>query len=190
MNVSHSHTGNSKYLLVFSLLVLILTVSLDQVTKNIITSTIPLGQSIPTTGLFRLTHVTNTGSAFGLFTNQTTLLTFASILGVGVLLLFHYSHQIRTLFVHVCLGLQLGGAVGNLCDRIILGHVIDFIDVGIWPIFNIADSAIVIGLLGLMLTLIFAKSKKEGIQVCEKETSVVQRIVQISQESDEKRSNE
>lgn len=190
MNVSYSQTNHSKYLFVFSLSILILTISLDQITKNIITSMIPLGQSMPTTGFFRLTHVTNTGSAFGLFTDQTTMLTLASFVGIGVLLLFHYSHQIRTVFVHVCLGLQLGGAAGNLYDRIILGHVIDFIDVGIWPVFNIADSAIVVGLLGLMLALMFSRPTKDCSQIFEQKTSVEQLFIRLSPESDEERSND
>ena len=190
MSVSQSQTNHPKHLFVFSLLVLILTISLDQITKNIIISMIQPGQSIPTTGFFRLTYVTNTRSAFGLFTDQTTMLTFASMLGIGVLLLFHYSHQVRTIFVHACLGLQLGGAVGNLYDRIVLGYVIDFIDVGIWPVFNIADSAIVIGLLGLMLALMFSKSPRTIHQVREDNTSMEQEIVQIFTENDGKQSND
>jgi signal peptidase II len=79
------------------------------------------------------------------------------VVGIMVLILFHKSHDIRTKFVYLCLGLQIGGAIGNLLDRLLLGYVVDFIDIGIWPVFNIADSSIVIGLLGLGWSLIFHK---------------------------------
>jgi signal peptidase II len=138
-----------------SLLTTCFVIVLDQASKYTVYLTMAIGQSIPEQGLLRLTYVTNTGSAFGLFTNQTTLLSLGSIVGIVILILFHKSHDMRTGLVYLCLGLQIGGAIGNLLDRLILGHVIDFIDVGMWPVFNLADSSILIGLSGLAWSLFF-----------------------------------
>ena len=124
--------------------------ALDQVTKYAVAHTLSLGESVPDRGFFRITYTYNTGSAFGLFTGQNTFLILASFLGVGVLTWFYRSHPNPGLLLRFSLGLQLGGALGNLSDRLILGRVTDFIDVGRWPIFNVADSAIVVGIFLLM----------------------------------------
>ncbi len=129
----------------------------DQATKGLVTRTMSPGQSIPDEGIVRATYVVNSGSAFGLFPDQTLLLTFASLVGIGVLLYFYRTHPVESLMLRLSLGLMLGGAMGNLIDRVRLGHVVDFIDVGAWPVFNIADSSIVVGLIGLMWTVASAK---------------------------------
>lgn len=140
-----------------ALVVLILTLMADQATKGLVTRTMSPGQSIPDEGILRATYVVNSGSAFGLFPDQTLLLTFASLVGIGVLLYFYRTHPVDSLMLRLSLGLMLGGAMGNLIDRVRLGHVVDFIDVGAWPVFNLADSAIVVGLIGLMWTVASAK---------------------------------
>ena len=122
------------------------TFLIDQLTKGWVRSNMLLGESIPEEGLFRITRTFNTGSAFGLFPNQTTLLMLASILGIGVLVLILRKERIPGVWLRTSLGLQLGGAAGNLVDRITLGRVTDFIDIGIWPVFNLADSSIMVGL--------------------------------------------
>ncbi|MFH1559843.1 MAG: signal peptidase II [Chloroflexota bacterium] len=140
-------------------IILIATLMADQVTKWLVGLTMSPGQSVPDSGLFRFTYVTNTGSAFGLFPNQTTFLILASFVGIGVLLVFYRTHPINSTILHMSLGLQLGGAIGNLVDRVRLGYVVDFIDVGAWPVFNLADSAIVVGLVGLMWVLASTRDK-------------------------------
>lgn len=135
------------------LVTLVAALMADQVTKGLIWLTMSPTQSVPDSGLFRLTYVTNTGSAFGLFPNQTMFLVLASFVGIGVLLVFYRTHPANNVMLQVSLGLQLGGAMGNLVDRVRLGYVVDFIDVGAWPVFNLADSAIVVGLMGLLWTL-------------------------------------
>lgn len=126
----------------------------DQLSKQLVHRYMALGESVPAEGFLRLTYVTNTGGAFGLFTDQTLFLTGASFVGIGVLLLFYRTHPWPGRLVRLSLGLLLGGAVGNLIDRLRSGEVIDFIDVGWWPVFNLADSSIVLGitlLIGLFL---------------------------------------
>lgn len=124
--------------------------TLDQITKLAVVRWMEFGQSIPETGFFRLTHVTNTGSAFGLFPNQSLALIVASFFAIGILLVFYGSRARHNVWVRLSIGLQLGGAVGNLTDRVLRGAVVDFVDVGPWPVFNVADSAIVVGLILLL----------------------------------------
>ena len=141
----------------FSLTALLVVVA-DQLSKTWIRSNLVVGQSLPETGFFRLTHIHNTGAAFGLFRDQSFILTIVALVGIVVLLLY-------ALFIYrrfpildnrlgkSALGLVLGGTVGNLIDRIRLGYVTDFIDVGVWPAFNIADSVIVVGAIILAYSL-------------------------------------
>jgi signal peptidase II len=127
-------------------LVIALVFALDQISKAWVRNHLISGGSIPAEGFIRITHVANTGSAFGLFPNQTTLLMLGSVLGIGIILLFYRKQPIPGVWLRASLGLQLGGAAGNLADRITLGSVTDFIDVGAWPIFNLADSSIMLGI--------------------------------------------
>ena len=103
----------------------------------------------------RLTYVENRGAAFGLLQDQTAFFVFVGLVVVGVIAA-SYRYLPRSGFrLHLALGLQLGGAIGNLIDRIRQGYVVDFIDFGYrsnwWPVFNVADSAIVIGVVLLAL---------------------------------------
>jgi len=131
-------------------LIALLVVALDQLTKIWIRSNLAIGQSLPETGFFRLTYVHNTGAAFGLFQDQSVPLTIVASIGVVVLLvyaLFIYRRfpRLDSRLGKPALGLILGGTVGNLVDRLRFGYVTDFIDIGIWPAFNLADSAVVVG---------------------------------------------
>ena len=130
----------------------------DQLTKRIVTQNLALGESWPAEGFFRITRVANTGSAFGLFGGHNVPLAVASILGVAVILWFLRSSG-ESLVVRTSLGLMLAGAIGNLIDRISLGYVTDFIDVGPWYIFNVADSAIVSGVAALVLAALVSRGQ-------------------------------
>ncbi|MBI4199276.1 MAG: signal peptidase II [Chloroflexi bacterium] len=142
--------------------VLIATFAIDQVTKRLVRDNLPPDGSIPAEGLFRITHTTNTGMAFGLFPGQNTLLVFASLIGIGILLVFFRNQPISPVWLRASLGLQLGGAAGNLADRLTLGTVVDFIDVGVWPVFNLADSSIVVGL--VILAWFLLRPSAEGLR--------------------------
>ena len=120
---------------------------LDQLTKFLVRAYLPFGSSYPATGFFRFTHAENTGSAFGLFQGHNTPLIVISFVGIFVLAMIYQSQPRPTNLLRLSLGLQIGGALGNLVDRFRLGAVTDFIDVGPWPIFNLADSSIICGLL-------------------------------------------
>lgn len=153
---------------VFFLTALLVVVA-DQLSKRWIRSNLEDGQSLPATGLFRLTHVHNTGLAFGLFQDHSFPLTIVALIGIGVILLFvlfiyHRFPFLDSRLGKLALGLVLGGTIGNLIDRLRLGYVTDFIDIGIWPAFNIADSAIVIGVIIFAYSLCFpARTKKTDL---------------------------
>ncbi len=133
----------------------------DQFTKFLVREFLPIrGTSFPRDGFFRFTHTHNTGSAFGIFQDQNTALIVASMVGIIVLLMIFHSQRRPGPLLRLSIGLQLGGAAGNLLDRFLLGHVTDFLDVGAWPVFNIADSSIVTGL--VLLGWLFLVQERAG----------------------------
>jgi signal peptidase II len=132
-------------------------VAADQLTKLWIRSNLAYGQSVPEDGLVRLTHVQNTGAAFGILANQSFLLLVTAIVGIAALLLFYRYPGFNIPALQGALGLVLGGAGGNLIDRLRFGYVTDFIDLQVWPVFNLADSAIVGGIGFLALFLLIRK---------------------------------
>lgn len=136
----------------------------DQLTKFAIKGTMRLGESWPSEGLIRITHGANTGTAFGLLPNQTLFLIFASIIAIGFLVYFYRAYALPRPILRLAIGLQLGGAFGNLFDRVAFGAVTDFIDVGWWPIFNIADSSICVGMATLIIVLLLFDQKAEKIE--------------------------
>ena len=118
---------------------------LDQLTKFIVTKSLILNQQISVIkGIFSLTLVHNRGAAFGMLQNQTPLLIVTSLFAI-YLIYSNLKANNHGKIYSLALGLILAGAVGNLIDRLFLGYVIDFLDFRIWPVFNLADSAITIG---------------------------------------------
>jgi len=146
----------------------LLVVILDQVSKSAITGSMHLFESIPIMPFFKLTYVHNTGAAFSFLSEAggwqrwffaALALVISGIIAVWLARLKHH----ETLLA-VALSLVLGGAIGNLIDRLVYGYVIDFLDVYYqtwhWPAFNIADSAITLGVI-LMLVESFGLGKPE-----------------------------
>ncbi len=126
----------------------------DQISKNWVLSHLQAGKTIPVIkGIFHLSFVQNTGIAFGLFQNANLFFLITSfIIMLGVIYtLLHTGKDEKKL--HVLLGMVLGGAMGNIVDRIFLGYVVDFLDFRIWPVFNVADSAITLAIIGLIVVL-------------------------------------
>ena len=105
-------------------------------------------------GALHLTYVQNTGSAFGLFKGLHTLFIVLSLLVCGWIIREFLARPATAPLTWWGLALVLGGAVGNLIDRVRVGYVIDFIDVRVWPVFNVADSAISIGIALLFLDML------------------------------------
>jgi len=150
---------------VFFLIALSVVVG-DQLSKGWIRSNLAVGESLPEGGFFRLTHIHNTGASFGLFREYSFQLTIVGF--VGIALVFVYAFFISRRFPllnnmisKAALGSILGGIVGNLIDRLHFGYITDFIGVGIWPPFNVADSAIVTGAVifaGFLIYQIYSQS--------------------------------
>lgn len=137
---------------------------LDQSTKSIIIAWLDWGESWPAEGFLRFTHARNTGTAFSLFQGHSNILSFVAIIAVAVLLWVYATTGAKSFILRLALGLQLGGALGNLFDRLQQGYVTDFLDVGWWPIFNVADSAISIGMV-LMVWYFFTAKDEEPAAV-------------------------
>jgi signal peptidase II len=131
------------------LAIAILVLALDQLTKWWVSSALPEGGWwSPLPGLwriFRITHITNSGAAFGIFPNQGNFFILVAVVVALAIVLFYRHLPTGEWLVRLSLGLQLGGAIGNLIDRVHYGYVVDFVDIGFWPIFNIADMSIVAG---------------------------------------------
>lgn len=124
---------------------------IDQLTKYEVRQQIPLGASLPLIDNFiSLTHTTNTGASFSLFTNYSFVL--GILAGIVIVSILAFYKKIPTLY-RIPFSLILGGATGNLIDRILFGTVTDFIDLHFWPVFNLADSAITIAAILLMIIM-------------------------------------
>jgi signal peptidase II len=132
-------------------------IALDQAVKFLIRGWLHPSQSVPVfEGYFHITHVRNTGAAFGLMPGQRTLFIITSMLVLAAIGLYWWRARPRSLVLAVSLGLVSGGAIGNLIDRVFEGRVTDFFDFRIFPVFNIADMAIVTGALGLFAWALLA----------------------------------
>ncbi|WP_422448216.1 signal peptidase II [Thermoanaerobacterium sp. DL9XJH110] len=139
-------------LILYSLIIL----AADQLSKFLIRSTLRPHQSIPIiTDVFHITYVQNTGAAFSILRGKTYFFTMVSIL--IILMIVYYAKKIPAgkKLLRFTLALICGGAAGNLVDRLRYGYVVDFLDFRVWPVFNIADSAIVAGVLILAYLIAF-----------------------------------
>ncbi|MEX2212044.1 MAG: signal peptidase II [Gaiellaceae bacterium] len=134
--------------------VVISAVAADQATKQIVAGQLALGDEVAVLGPFSIHHVQNSGIAFGLFASATSIVIFLTGLAVLWMLAFFARSGARHPVLPVGLGLVVGGSLSNLVDRVRLGHVTDFLDVGVWPAFNLADSFIVVGVVILAAMLL------------------------------------
>ena len=133
-------------------------VALDRWTKQLaVTHLLDSGaRSVPLLGEYiRLTYVENRGAAFGVLQNQTYFFVVVGLVVIAVIIASYRYIPEPSWFLNLCLGLQMGGAIGNLIDRIRVGYVVDLIDLTFWPVFNIADSAICVGVAGFALSVLF-----------------------------------
>lgn len=130
-------------------------VAADQLSKAWITAALPPGGSMAVIDdLLRLVHGRNSGALFGLFRDNAVLFGLVSVAVVAMIIVYH-GRSGRSLYLSVTLGLLLGGALGNMIDRLRIGYVVDFVDAGIGDVrfytFNVADSAISVAVLLLIL---------------------------------------
>ncbi|MGI6703097.1 MAG: signal peptidase II [Clostridia bacterium] len=143
-------------------IVVIAVLVADRVTKFLcLQYLVPLGTVPVINGVFHLTYVENTGAAFGMLQGKNWFFIPAVILVSIVLVYLIWSMKDASRYMRISLALILGGAIGNLIDRLWLGYVVDFLDFRVWPVFNVADSCVVVGavLLGYLVVV-----KGEGIK--------------------------
>ncbi len=137
-------------------------VAADQLTKQIVSGTLAFGESAHVVGPFSIHHVQNSGIAFGLFADATSIVIGLTAIAVTWMLVFFARSGRRHPILPVALGFVLGGSISNLLDRVRLGHVTDFLDVRFWPAFNLADSFIVVGVAILFAALAAADRRPRG----------------------------
>ena len=131
---------------------------LDQLTKLIVHSRLSEGESVPLIrNILHISLVHNTGAAFGLFRHQSLILTGISVLTFAVILLFYRRIAASGRILRVGFALIAGGSLGILIDRLRFGYVVDFVDFRVWPVFNIADSAITVGAILVLWKALFTK---------------------------------
>jgi signal peptidase II len=179
---SKGSAGYPKAFLRVFFIITILSVFADQLSKTLIAAWLLPGGSIPVLGdFFRITFVLNPGGVFGTKLGNQNFYTLASIIAIGITLWFYFKIRARENLLRVGLCLVLGGAVGNLIDRFRFGEVVDFLDFDFfninlsakvilffkfpgfsldrWPVFNLADSFVLIGMCLVVIHLLFSQEK-------------------------------
>lgn len=142
------------------LIVALMIFLLDQATKHVALQALKLGESVPVIqSVFHLTLVRNEGIAFGYFDHFGIWLVILIAVCIAVLLIYSLRLPGQDVYHRLAYGLVLGGAVGNLMDRVRFGHVVDFLDFRIWPVFNVADTFITIGVSLLILSVMKGSSR-------------------------------
>lgn len=148
-----------------------IVILLDQASKNLVESMLPLYTyyaPIPELeNILRITHTSNTGVAFGLFQNGNTIFAIFAVIVTIAIIIYNSRLEAGHKLLRLALGLQVGGAIGNLVDRIRQGYVTDFVDIGPWPVWNVADLAIVSGTI-LLVLIMFHEERQEKRLAAEK----------------------
>lgn len=140
------------------ILIASLVIIIDRFAKFLVFNNLLEGQSIGVVPkIFHITLVLNTGAAFGLFKERNQFFIVSSFIVAALIFLYVIFDKEKDIFKLSALGLILGGAIGNLIDRLLFGYIIDFLDFRVWPVFNIADSAITVGSVLLLLRLFLLK---------------------------------
>ena len=139
-------------------------VVLDQAAKVLVRELLDVGEKEWLAEFFAFSHVLNDGGAFGFFSGGNAWLTVASLAAIAVVILFHLFPPADHRLIRWGLALILGGAIGNLLDRLYQGSVTDFIDFIHFPAFNVADAAINVGVAALVVALIFGDLRRRPLE--------------------------
>ena len=155
-----------KYYIGLSLIVAIVILIIDQLTKKIITATMNIGDSYEVIPHFlNITSHRNNGAAWGILSGKMGFFYIITLIILAVLIIFYIKETKYNAFMQVAISLLFAGALGNFIDRLFNGEVVDFIDTNIFgydfPIFNIADSSLTIGVIFVIIALVKDETKKE-----------------------------
>ena len=136
---------------------------LDQFSKYIVMGMLTPGSSTSVVkGVFHLTLVHNTGAAFGIFKEHPLLfVVIAAAFSLILIIFMIVKRRILSMIEKISLSLILGGTLGNLTDRLRFGYVVDFLDFGVWPVFNVADSCITVGAVLLAWSILTSSGKNK-----------------------------
>jgi len=145
------------------LILTIIIICVDQWSKYYIEQHMTLGMSIPIIeNIFHISYVLNPGAAFGILEHRTEFLILIALLMIGGVIYIYPRIPDSSRLLRVGLGLLVGGSIGNVIDRVRTGYVVDFFDFRVWPVFNIADTAIVCGVAFIIFTTIFSSVKEDA----------------------------
>ena len=149
-----------------------IVIALDQWTKWLVRENIEFGaQWLPESLVWlspyaRIVHWYNSGAAFGMFQNGNLVFTILAFIVIGAIIYYYPQVEAEDWTLKLAMGLQLAGAAGNLIDRLLVGKVTDFISIGVFPVFNVADSSITVGVIVLLLG-VWVKEQKEKKKAAE-----------------------
>jgi signal peptidase II len=169
--VAARQTARTRHLL-YLLTLFILVLVLDLLTKHLILTDLELGESVQVVGnTVRLTYILNPGGVFGVSIGSNVVYLIVSLIVIAVVIYTMWRRLANSKIIDFSLAAVVGGAVGNFIDRLRFGAVVDFLDVNIpdidifgismqrWPIFNVADAAVTVGMIVIILTLLFSRTE-------------------------------
>ena len=133
----------------------------DRITKHFVLTGLRAGKPYPLIkGILNLNLVKNTGLAFGMLQGLNKYLFIViTVILLAAILVYYFTGKPEGILINLSLGLVSAGAIGNLIDRCLYGNVVDFIDFRVWPVFNVADSCVVAGIIGIVLVYTFMDEK-------------------------------
>ena len=146
------------------MLIALVVIALDQLTKRAVQQNLALGESLlvfPPWEFVRIVHWVNTGAAFGMFQGGNAVLIGLTVAITLAILIYYQTLPEDHLFQRICLALMVGGSIGNLIDRLTLGYVVDFVAVGRFPVFNLADSCVTVSVFLLLISTIIEERKAQ-----------------------------
>ena len=148
-------------------LIALVVIALDQLTKRAVQQNLALGEALlvfPPWEFVRIVHWVNTGAAFGMFQGGNAVLIGLTVAITLAILIYYQTLPEDHLFQRICLALMVGGSIGNLIDRLTLGYVVDFVAVGRFPVFNLADSCVTVSVILLLISTIIEERKAQSTE--------------------------
>ena len=158
-------------------LIALVVIALDQLTKRAVQQNLALGESLlvfPPWEFVRIVHWVNTGAAFGMFQGGNAVLIGLTVAITLAILIYYQTLPEDHLFQRICLALMVGGSIGNLIDRLTLGYVVDFVAVGRFPVFNLADSCVTVSVILLLISTIIEERKAQSTEKSSEEDAQAQ----------------
>ncbi|HOR78558.1 MAG TPA: signal peptidase II [Anaerolineaceae bacterium] len=158
-------------------LIALVVIALDQLTKRAVQQNLALGEALlvfPPWDFVRIVHWVNTGAAFGIFQGGNAVLIGLTAAITLAILVYYQTLPEDHLFQRICLALIVGGSIGNLIDRLTLGYVVDFVAVGRFPVFNLADSCVTVSVILLLISMIIEERKAQSTEKSSEEDAQAQ----------------